>query len=135
MGGRFKREGTYIYTHLWLIRVDIWQKPTQHCKVIILQLKINFKKRKTVCSLKYTGEPILKALPFQGLTRPHLHTGKYWRGLPGGTSGKESTCQCRRCKRPGFSPWVGKTPLELEMAAHSNILAWEILWTEEPGGL
>jgi len=24
-------------------------------------------------------------------------------------------------------------PLGKEMAAHSNILAWEILWTEEPG--
>ena len=26
-------------------------------------------------------------------------------------------------------------PLEKEMAAHSRILAWEIPWTEEPGGL
>ena len=26
-------------------------------------------------------------------------------------------------------------PLEKEMAAHSNILAWRIPWTEEPGGL
>ena len=26
-------------------------------------------------------------------------------------------------------------PLEEEMAAHSSILAWTILWTEEPGGL
>ena len=26
-------------------------------------------------------------------------------------------------------------PLEKEMATHSNILAWEISWTEEPGGL
>ena len=26
-------------------------------------------------------------------------------------------------------------PLEKEMATHSNILAWEIPWTEEPGGL
>ena len=26
-------------------------------------------------------------------------------------------------------------PLEEEMAAHSSVLAWEILWTEEPGGL
>ena len=26
-------------------------------------------------------------------------------------------------------------PLEKEMAAHSSILAWEISWTEEPGGL
>ena len=26
-------------------------------------------------------------------------------------------------------------PLEKEMTAHSSILAWEIPWTEEPGGL
>ena len=26
-------------------------------------------------------------------------------------------------------------PLEEEMATHSSFLAWEILWTEEPGGL
>ena len=26
-------------------------------------------------------------------------------------------------------------PLEEEMAIHSSILAWEIPWTEEPGGL
>ena len=26
-------------------------------------------------------------------------------------------------------------PLEEEMAIHSNVLAWEISWTEEPGGL
>ena len=26
-------------------------------------------------------------------------------------------------------------PLEKEMATHSNNLAWEIPWTEEPGGL
>ena len=43
VGGRRKREGTYIY--LWLIHVDIWQKPTQYYKAVILQLKItlNFK--------------------------------------------------------------------------------------------
>ena len=26
-------------------------------------------------------------------------------------------------------------PLEEEMATHSNILAWKIPWTGEPGGL
>ena len=26
-------------------------------------------------------------------------------------------------------------PMEKEMATHSSILAWKILWTEEPGGL
>ena len=25
--------------------------------------------------------------------------------------------------------------LEKEMATHSSILAWRVLWTEEPGGL
>ena len=29
----------------------------------------------------------------------------------------------------------GEDPLEKEMAAHFSILAWEILWIEEPGGL
>ena len=50
-------------------------------------------------------------------------------------SGKESACQCRRHKRLGFNPWVGKIPLEEEMATYSSILAWEISQTEELGRL
>ena len=30
---------------------------------------------------------------------------------------------------------VSGRPLEEEVATHSSILAWEIPWTEEPGGL
>ena len=30
----------------------------------------------------------------------------FW-GFPGGTSGKESSCQCRQCR---LDPWVGNTP-------------------------
>ena len=40
MGWRAQREGTHV--HLGLIHV--WQKPTRHCKAIILQLKVNLKK-------------------------------------------------------------------------------------------
>ena len=29
---------------------------------------------------------------------------------PSGKDGKEPTCQCRRCKRLEFDPWVGKMP-------------------------
>ena len=29
----------------------------------------------------------------------------------------------------------GEDSLDKEMATHSSILAWEIPWTEEPGGL
>ena len=45
IGGMFKWEGTCI--KLWLIHVDVWEKPTQYCKAIILQLKIN--KLKNYC--------------------------------------------------------------------------------------
>ena len=31
-------------------------------------------------------------------------------GFPGGTDGKEPTCQCRRHKRCRFDSWVGKIP-------------------------
>ena len=44
MGGRFKRQRTYVY--LWLIHVDEWQKPTQYGKAVTLQLKINTSKKK-----------------------------------------------------------------------------------------
>ena len=40
-GGRDLQERWDIYIYLWLIHVDIWQKPTQYCKAIIFQLKIN----------------------------------------------------------------------------------------------
>ena len=34
-----KREGIYVY--LWMIHIVVWQKPTQYCKAVIFQLKIN----------------------------------------------------------------------------------------------
>ena len=37
MGGRLKREGTYILAD----SCDVWQKLIQYCKAIILQFKIN----------------------------------------------------------------------------------------------
>ena len=38
----------------------------------------------------------------------------------------------RRC---GFDPWVGRGPLEEEMATHSSTLDWKNPMSEEPGGL
>ena len=61
----------------------------------------------------------------------------YWiclKDSPGGVNGKESTYQCRKCETQ--IPSLGQgDPLEKEMATHSSGLAWEIPWTEEPGGL
>ena len=58
---------------------------------------------------------------------------KTW-GFPGGASGEEPGCQCRR-----HETWVWslgcKDPLAEGLATHSSILAWRIPWAEEPGGL
>jgi hypothetical protein len=53
---RFKKEGTCV--HLWLICVVVWQKPTELCKAIILQLKTNsFSKKRTACLLMILEPP------------------------------------------------------------------------------
>ena len=55
-------------------------------------------------------------------------------GLPRYHSGKESACWYRRCEMQVWSlGW--EDPLEEELATLSSILAWEVPWTEEPGGL
>ena len=36
--------------------------------------------------------------------------------FPGGTRGKEPSCQCKRHKRHRFDPWVGEDPLKEGMA-------------------
>ena len=38
-GGRRRVKDGGTHVHLWLIHVDVWQNPPQHCKVISLQLK------------------------------------------------------------------------------------------------
>ena len=51
--------------------------------------------------------------------------------IPGRSDGKESALNAGDL---GSIPG-SEDPLEMEMATHSSILAWRILWTEEPGGL
>ena len=56
-------------------------------------------------------------------------------GLPMGLSGKESTCQSRRCKRHEFDPWVRKIPWSRKWQPTPVFLPGKIPWTEEPGRL
>ena len=49
--------------------------------------------------------------------------------------GKESKGSAGDAGDEGFILGSGTPLLEEEMATHSSILAWEIPWTEEPGGL
>ena len=46
VGGRFKKEGTYVY--LWPIHVDVWQKPITILLIsypLIKDKKLKFKKK------------------------------------------------------------------------------------------
>ena len=59
----------------------------------------------------------------------------YVRVDPGGASGKEPACQCKRDKRWGFDPRVGKIPWRRAWQPTPVFLPGESPWTEEPGGL
>ena len=53
-----------------------------------------------------------------------------------GISSKEPSCQRRGRNRRNRYRSLGREDILKEgLAAHSSILAWEIPWTEEPGGL
>ena len=55
-------------------------------------------------------------------------------GFPGGSVVKNLLANAGAIGDVGFIPgW--KDPLEEEMATHSRVLVWEILWTEDPGQL
>ena len=51
-------------------------------------------------------------------------------GFPGGSEGKESTCNAGD---PSVISGLGRYPGKGN--THSSILAWRIPWTGEPGGL
>jgi len=76
VGGRLTREGIYI--HLWLIHVAEQQKPTQHCKSIILQLKISFKKRTehTHTHTQIRAETLIREVQGEKLLDKTLHCPK-----------------------------------------------------------
>ena len=65
---------------------------------------------------------------FYNCPQPRVLFGK---PFPVGSDGKESTCNVG----DQIQFLVQEDPLEKGMAPHSDILAWRIPWTEEPGGL
>ena len=56
-------------------------------------------------------------------------------GFPGGTSGKECTCQFRRHKRSGFDPWVRKITLRAKGQPTPIFLPGKSPQTKEAGRL
>ena len=63
----------------------------------------------------------------------YLHGVLHW-GFPGSTSGKEPSCQSRRCKRLKFDSWAEKIPWKVWQPT-PVFLPREFPWTEEPSKL
>ena len=64
-------------------------------------LKINTNHVLMICLNRYKWHSIVQSF-----------NSSLWfrKSFPGGTSSKESSCQCRRHKRSRFDPWAGKMP-------------------------
>ena len=61
--------------------------------------------------------------------------GNMFTGLPWWLSGKRIHLPMQETQKTQVLFLGQDGPLEKEMATHPSILAWEIPWTEEPGGL
>ena len=68
--GREVQDGGHMYTQ-WLIPVNVWQKPLQYCKIIILQLNLYFLK-------KHRIQVWLKGPPWDALSKEPAREGKGW---------------------------------------------------------
>jgi len=87
------------------------------------QLHLSFSFRKSCCSFKSLFSELEKKKSDLGESQSiFLTVSEEKRGFLGGISGKESICQCRRPKRLGFNPWVGK-------------MTWSRKWQPTPGFL
>ena len=67
-------------------------------------------------------------------TCTHTHTHSFFfkknQGFPGGSRGKESSCQCRRSKRHRCIAWVGISP----GVGNGNLLQYSCLENPRDGG-
>ena len=86
-----------------------------------------------------TGEPGgLPSMGSQSQTRLKWlssSSSRNTKGFPGGTSGKEPTCQCKRHKGHRFNPWDGKISWRRSWQPTPVFLPGESPRTEEPGRL
>ena len=94
-----------FYFYIYLIS-DITISTYQCC--LILGLSWELKETSLTWIFKDSCTPLLLIFKMDLFTRSPLAIYIWSMGFPGGTSGKEPTCQCLRHKRLEFNPWIGK---------------------------
>ena len=112
-----KDSSTYAYQSVWYTTLTNWRRKTirssqQLQKENLTKFKNPFiiKKKKKSPESGYREPISAKWRPH--MTNPQLTSLSMVKNLDhsGGTSGKETACQCRRCKRCRFDLWVMKSP-------------------------
>ena len=99
---------------MYQFRIGCFQSPL--VRVIHHATKITFFQNSILLKggCLVTMNPRERWISMGEMDKPHrafyLVGNTMWMGFPDGTGGKKPTCQCRRCKRLGFNPWVGKIP-------------------------
>ena len=116
---------------IWSLKEDLNRGPWYSAKIAILIINdatwvIHSKFCFTLNHLGFQGK---NAGVLGSVTKSHQAS---LLGFLGGTSGKEPTCQCRRRKSSGFSPWVRKIPWRRAWQPAPVFLPGESPWTEEP---
>ena len=82
----------------------------------------------TLCAA-WTASPCTPTQPLSGFYHWASSQSEFHGRFPGGTSGKESACQCRRRRRQCVQFLGQEDLLKEEMATHPSILTWRIPWT------
>ena len=111
MGGRSRREGTWVY--LWLILIDVWQKTTKFCKAITPQLK---KKKKKRIHLAMQGTWVRSLL---GELRSHMPKSNWTHATTNEpvlygpqAPTRESVCLNKRSHKPQLRPNTAKNKIK-----------------------
>ena len=123
---------------LWFFTVQsphrCWNYPLK-CKLFPVSPLFKILKRLSITDLRIKFSSLSRACYIWPLTISHtfcisIFCFVHW---------ASQVAQWLRISLPVQEMWVlslgWEDPLEKEMATHSCILAWEIPWTEEPGGL
>ena len=121
---------------LW--KVETWQYSFSCLSNVNLACSPSLLSNHSICFLLFTffcrveDVSLLKLFALKYAPKCwHFQTWGFWLDIPGASDGKESAAM----QETQIWSLGREDPLEKEMAAYSSILAWEIPWTEEPGGL
>ena len=123
VGERFKRKGTYVY--LWLIHTDVWPKPTQYGKAIILQVRVGPQRRLSTGSQCFPTVVLEKA-PESPLDRKEIKLVH--------SKGNQPWIFIGRTDAEAGVPIFGATCCE-ELTHWKRPWCWERLRTREGGSL